>query len=198
MLEYDPKTEKKQQAEKAMAITAILVLAALIILFFQPRTETGYHTHVDFAVYLDGEKYDFVQEKFMSMEGNEKNPYTHLHDMDGNVIHFHAEGVSLNDFFQSIGMRLTQNCFRTETGQNYCNTTEKTLKMFVNGNQNNAFGTYIPNDLDRILISYGDETPNELQEQLDSVTDNACYYSEKCPERGIPPLESCSGGACPV
>jgi hypothetical protein len=29
---------------------------------------------------------------------------------------------------------------------------------------------------------------------MDSVSRDACIYSEKCPERGTPPAESCVGG----
>ena len=48
-------------------------------------------------------------------------------------------------------------------------------------------------DLDKILISYGNEDEKQIKKQIDSVTDKACIQSEKCPERGLPtPEASCS------
>jgi hypothetical protein len=54
------------------------------------------------------------------------------------------------------------------------------------------FGDYEFTDLDRILITYGDMAG--VADQISSVSDLACMYSEKCPERGTPPTENCVGG----
>jgi hypothetical protein len=43
-------------------------------------------------------------------------------------------------------------------------------------------------DLDRVLITFGDETAAELAAQVASVGDEACIPSEKCDAR-IPPNE---------
>ena len=59
------------------------------------------HEHVDFKVYLDGKEYNFSKEKYMSEENKTLSQIIHLHDMDGNVIHKHANGVTLGQFFES-------------------------------------------------------------------------------------------------
>jgi hypothetical protein len=33
-----------------------------------------------------------------------------------------------------------------------------------------------------------------VADQISSISDLACMYSEKCPERGTPPTENCVGG----
>ena len=104
------------------------------------------------------------------------------------------KGVTLGRFFKSLGMSLTSSCFVTDTGQQYCSNGTESLKMFVNGQPNAQFDAYPPQDLDRILITYGSESGPDLQKQIDSVTDTACIYSLKCPERGTPPPESCVSG----
>ncbi len=58
-------------------------------------------------------------------------------------------------------------------------------KLYVNGKENAAFLAYEPQDLDRILITDG---------VIADIADDACIYSEKCPERGKPPSEECIGG----
>ncbi|QQR55214.1 hypothetical protein IPG41_01475 [Candidatus Peregrinibacteria bacterium] len=153
------------------------------------------HTHADFKVYLNGTAYDFAQEKYMSEEGSPLSPFAHLHDGDGTVIHKHMSGITLGDFFESIGMKLSETCFTLDNGTTYCNDAENTLKFFVNGKLNKKFDQYEFGDLDRLLLTYGDETEEELQIQVQSVGDKACIYSEQCPERGTPPDESSCTGA---
>ncbi|MCM2325601.1 MAG: hypothetical protein NDI94_04005 [Candidatus Woesearchaeota archaeon] len=58
--------------------------------------------------------------------------------------------------------------------------------------QNEQLGNYEFEDLDKILITYGADT--DVSAQISSITDDACLYSEKCPERGSPPTENCVGG----
>lgn len=156
------------------------------------------HEHADFKVYLEGEAYDFAQDKYMSSDEHKLSNFTHLHDGDGELIHKHMSTITLGDFFESLGMQFTAECFKLDGGSFYCNEGEKTLKMFVNGEHNNEFGDYELSDLDQILISYGDETDEEIQTQIASVGDRACIQSETCPERGAPSDESSclSSGDC--
>ena len=75
----------------------------------------------------------------------------------------------------------------------------KKLKMYVNGKRNDEYAQYDIQDEDKILLSYGDETDKEIQNQLNALTDEACIYSLKCPEKGTPPEEAtCIGETCIV
>ena len=80
--------------------------------------------------------------------------------------------------------------FKLDGGPSYCNDGDKTVKIFVNGKKNRSFDDYELSDLDQILITYGDESDEEIEAQLDSVGDRACIQSEICPERGAPSDES--------
>lgn len=188
-----------------------------------------FHAHADFAVYINGEKANFAQEKYMSDENNSLAPFVHLHDGKGNIIHFHAQNIALHQFLSSIGWSFDEDCLTTDTNQTYCNQPStgwvtdgycfiddtnqrvcvqptsgtnlgKTLKLYVNGVQNAQMGNYIPKDLDRILITYGNETLEQIQTQINSVTNEACIQSGKCPERGSPMGErNCTTtGGCTV
>lgn len=151
------------------------------------------HEHADFAVYLNGEQVDFSKEEYQSNDEDHKHEYTHLHDGVGHIIHKHRTGVSIGELFDSIGMNFSQACFALDTGEQFCNSNTKSLKFFVNGEENSRFGDYEIADLDQILISYGPKD-EDVSEQLESLTDEACIYSETCPERGTPPEEACVGG----
>lgn len=150
------------------------------------------HEHADFALYLNGEKFDFKPAKYQSSETNPLDPDAHLHDGNADVTHKHRKGITLGYFFKTLGMKFDSQCFVTDDDKQYCNTADKKLTMYVNGKESTAFGNYEFTDLDRILITYGDMTG--VADQITSITDDACLYSEKCPERGKPPTENCVGG----
>ena len=172
---------------------AFLIIILIPIIACSTNEQTNpdnqdFHIHADFKVYLNGIPYNFSKEKYMS----EEDESIHLHDMDGDIIHMHKEGTTLEEFFSSLGMQFTKDCFVLDNKTKYCNSKKNTLKMYVNGKKNTQFQNYVFNDLDRILISYGNET--NLTNQMDSVTDKACIQSGSCPERGTASEESCASG----
>lgn len=158
------------------------------------ESEEVYHAHFDWKVVLNGKAVDFSLAKYQSKEGSELNEWIHMHDGNGEIVHLHKRGMKLSDLFNSLKIVFNDECFTLDTGTKYCSGNGKTLKMFVNGKENKDFGDYGPQDLDRILITYGSETGSVLQKQIDSLSDEACIYSETCPERGKPPTEECVGG----
>lgn len=130
------------------------------------------HLHADYKIYIDGKAVDFAKREYMV-----KAPYVHIEGMNGDVIHVHATGVTIGDFFETLGMKLTKECFELKK-QKYCTVGERTLKFYVNGEPNDLFGDYLMADGDKLLISYGDDSPEEIQKQLASITDYAKGESE--------------------
>ncbi len=157
------------------------------------------HYHADFALYVNGEHYNFAQEKYMSTENKSLSNFAHFHDMKGNIIHQHASGITLGFFLETLGMRLNDSCLVLDDGNSYCNEGNKELKMYVNGKHNDQFADYDIQDEDKILLSYGDQAEEDIKGQINSITDEACIYSLTCPEKGTPPAEAtCVGETCEV
>ncbi|MCH8520145.1 MAG: hypothetical protein LAT82_05310 [Nanoarchaeota archaeon] len=163
------------------------------------HNDDEFHIHADFLVVLNGTIMNFSREEFMSKLHDEQHSYVHLHDMKGNVIHFHKENISLEEFFTSINMVFNQSCFVTHENISYCeNTTnDNILQMYVNGSLNENMEQYVANDMDQILIIYGNYTDIEIQEFINLVSDEACIYSMICedriPEGGLE--SSCATGS---
>jgi protein-disulfide isomerase len=157
------------------------------------------HEHADYKVFINNQEVSFSGDQYQSTTGKELSSEQHLHDNNGNNIHKHLTKKTIVDFFHSLWVTLTKDCIQIHTGTQYCTTTGSTLKFYVNDKPKDDFMNYEFRDLDRILISYGAETDEQLKSQLASVTDLACMYSAKCPERGKPPTENCVvglGGDC--
>lgn len=126
------------------------------------------HAHQDFKVYLLGKPVDFSQPKYQL-----RSDYIHTEGGNGDLIHTHATGATLGLFFESMGIAFNDQCFVLETGERYCNDGQNTLKTLVNGKINSRFQTYGPQQGDKILISYGPETPDQLDSQLATITNFA-------------------------
>ncbi|MBI4426167.1 MAG: thioredoxin domain-containing protein [Candidatus Kerfeldbacteria bacterium] len=157
-------------------------------------TDQEIHLHADLRVVVDGAAIDFSQDTYQSTKAHELNPEVHFHDGNGKVFHVHAAGVTLNDLLTSFGMDLSRDCLKLNSGESRCATGEKKLRLYVNGTESTEAGEYVIKDLDRILIFYGAPTTAAVDGELTAVSNDACIYSEKCPERGKPPTEDCVGG----
>ncbi|MBI4143557.1 hypothetical protein HY487_01590 [Candidatus Woesearchaeota archaeon] len=129
------------------------------------------HLHADIKVYINGKTIDFSQRKYQLA-----SRFIHFEDGIGDVMHIHATGHTLGHLFKSLGIDFNSNCVAFE-GQEYCNNGDKKLKFYVNGKLNSQFDNYVIRDLDKYLISYGDENESGIQKQLSSITNLAPEYS---------------------
>ena len=163
-------------------IVAVIAIVAASAAYFVSLPKKDFHEHANFAVYLNGERYNFSQEKYMTTEENEVGlrALVHMHDMDSGIVHIHKEGVTLGTFFESIGIKLDSTCFVFDDGTAYCNSPDKKLKIYVNGVQSYSYDKLGLHDLDKILVTFGNDSPQAIERQIDSVPINACIYSEKC------------------
>jgi Cu+-exporting ATPase len=151
------------------------------------------HTHADLAIWLEGEPIDLSAEKYMLSEGSndpEKETKPHLHDGNALVIHRHKPGQSIGEFLEAIDIGATDRCIALDNGTSVCNEGVKRWQMFVNGTERPFDPSYIFADLDQILLTYG-ATGEQVTNQLQTLSDDACLYSQTCPERGKPPVENC-------
>lgn len=132
------------------------------------------HEHADLALYVNGKRV-LLQDR---PEYFEKDPDIHSHKDTEEVIHKHKTGVTLGQLIDSWKANLP---------------TE--VSWSVNGKkQTDNWRAYEFKDLDRISMSFSTTVVEISDKQLSEVTDRACVYSEKCPERGKPPTENCVGG----
>ena len=139
------------------------------------------HIHADWKIYINGKALDFSDKSHMERMRNNMPVSSFIHvdsgapapEKTGDVLHMHASGVPLWIFFKSIGIDFSKDCITLENKEKFCNDSNKKLKFFVNGKESNEFENYVFNDLDKILISYGDESEEEIKNHLASITDFA-------------------------
>ncbi len=214
-----------------VVIAAVVMGAAAMMPKQYVQNPDPNHTHSDFAVWVNGTQLDFTDDRYMSAppqpaatttfqlipsahahgseEESEALPgreYLHLHDGNGHVLHRHKPGLTIGDFFGSLGLDMEDACFTLDDflfaqvdqnwvkdfarTKNLCDDGKFRWTMIVNGAKIAMNHHYVPQDMDKILLSYGssDMAP---EEQYESMTDEACKYSQTCPWKGEPPTENC-------
>ncbi len=142
------------------------------------------HDHADFRVYVDGQAYNFSQERYMTPTppggdqvcGNDSR-LAHLHDMDGDLVHVHATGVTWGYFFFTLNMSLANGCLRLDNGTSYCDSMDERWRYFVNGTEVSGLKDVRIRNLDRVLLTYG-ANDAQMREQMDSVAHKAGQEKE--------------------
>lgn len=122
------------------------------------------HTHSAILVKIFGDTFDFSSPAYQA-----KTPWIHFEGGDGTTVHKHATGVTLGYLFNSMKLQVDDKCFIFQDGRQYCTNEDNSLRFFINDKEVNDIAGYEPMDQDRILIVYGSETPEEIQELLKQV-----------------------------
>ena len=64
------------------------------------------------------------------------------------------------------GADIDDQCFRFQDGRSFCTNDDYSLLYYINGEKVDDIRDYEVMEDDRILISYGAETPEEIEQQL--------------------------------
>lgn len=119
------------------------------------------HAHAAILVKIFGDSFDFSAPAYQI-----KSSWIHFEGRDGSTIHKHATGVTLGYLFDTLGLGLDDQCYRFQDGRNFCTNEDYSLKFYINGEKVDDIRDYEISEDDRILISYGGETQEELESQL--------------------------------
>lgn len=181
-----------------VGVTGVLVGVFIIlgIRFATYKPIEKPHYHANFAVYINGQREQFsnplIYEEITSCKVETTGTVTpseraHLHDKVNDVVHVEDKAVTWGNFFQNIGWNANS---RYVDNSDKVLTTDDTNKVsfMLNGEEINDPTTRVIESKDRLLVSYGTSTKEELQKQYDSIaTTSEKYNTTKDPA-------SCSGG----
>lgn len=142
------------------------------------------HIHADFKVYINSQALDFSDKDHMGRVRKNLPVSSFMHvdsgspapEKTGDILHMHATGVPLGLFFKSIGMKLEKDSFILDNGWVLKNENGNTLKFYLNGKKADSLENYVFQDLDKILISYGQENDPDIERQLGTMTNFAVNH----------------------
>ena len=119
------------------------------------------HEHASLLVRIFGDKFDFTSPAYQI-----KSSWIHFEDSDGTTIHRHSSGVTLDYLFANIGIGIDNECYKFPDGRHFCSNEDYRLKYYINHQIVKDINDYVLEEGDRILITYGSETPEQIEEQL--------------------------------
>ena len=174
-------TKRSSEKKRNMLITiGVLVVIAVIVGFAGWKFMTishnapggpagagalgSEHTHSALLVKIFGDVFDFSLPAYQL-----KTSWIHFEGGDGTTVHKHAKGVTMGYLFNSLKLKVDDKCFVFQDGRQFCTNSDYALKFFINDKQVSDIRKYEPMDKDRILITYGAETPTEIQDLLNQV-----------------------------
>ena len=119
------------------------------------------HIHASMLVKIFGDKFDFSTPNYQVT-----TPWIHFENSDGDTIHRHSTGVELEFMFNSMKIRLNEDCFVFPDGRQFCTNEDYSLKFYVNEQLVDDIRKYVVQEDDRLLITYGNEGQEEIDKQL--------------------------------
>jgi hypothetical protein len=122
------------------------------------------HVHSSLLVRIFGDKFDFSLPAYQI-----KSSWIHFEAQDGTTIHRHSTGVTLGYLFETLGIGLTEDCYIFPDGREFCTNDDYSLKYYINHEKVSDINDYVFRDGDRILVSYGNESQEDIDKQLAEV-----------------------------
>jgi len=119
------------------------------------------HDHASILVRIFGDKFDFSVPTYQI-----KSSWIHFEESDGITVHRHSSGVTLGYLFDTINIGIDNKCYIFPDGRQFCTNEDYSLKYYINHQRVNDVYDYVFEDGDRILITYGSETPEQIEMQL--------------------------------
>lgn len=86
-----------------------------------------------------------------------------------NIVNVTKKGITWNDFFSTLPMKLTKQCLTTGTGQTFCTNNQGELKFYINARKDDEALNKIIQPGDKLLVSYGTESDEELDSQFAQI-----------------------------
>ena len=174
--DYAAKISKSKRKSNLMA-AGILTLIALIVgysgyVFVTMDADVpgappgagrlgGEHEHASLLVRIFNDKFDFAVPSYQI-----KSSWIHFEESDGTTIHRHASEVTLGYLFDSLNIGIDSECYSFPDGRQFCTNEDYSLKYYLNHQLVDDINDYVIQDDDRILITFGNETPEQIEEQL--------------------------------
>ena len=129
------------------------------------------HQHASILVKIFGDKFDFSTSQYQIMSS-----WIHFEGQDGNTIHRHSKGIPLGYLFDTLNLGLSSDCYVFQDKRNFCTNEDYLLKFYINGNKVSDIRDYVIMDNDRILVSYGPESEDEIALQLIELESQELIY----------------------
>jgi len=136
------------------------------------------HQHIDLLIHVDGQIIDLNQTQYAHQSN-----YAHLHQNETDVIHLHAINIPLSWFMDSLNIPITDSSL-TLDGQTYNEDELNKFHIIINGEEIDDI-EYVLQDEDKLLVLYGPENEEEIEEIIELIPDRARVVNARAPDENV-------------
>lgn len=98
-----------------------------------------------------------------------KSPDVYIQNKNPNIVFVRRPEITWQNFFDTLPMKLTPSCLTTGTNETFCTNEQTALRFFLNGTEDPQVLSKVIKSNDRLLISYGLITEDEVKRQYQSI-----------------------------
>jgi hypothetical protein len=179
----------------ALGLAFLLGAFGVVAIRFATVKKVEVHHHANFAVFVNGDRLPFdsflFYEEVQSCGGDEvSNPKirVHMHDQKNDTLHVHDNGATWGQFFANLGMTAGDTLFKTDKATFVEGLDDVIIRYKLNGEEVQTIANRAINSEDTLVVSIGNPSDEDLQNQYDQITHDADEYNKKNDP------SSCSGG----
>ena len=114
-----------------------------------PFSEEKVNIKATFTIMTGNITRNFLAEKYHNLSGD-----VFIQADDPTIIHVKKMGITYDDFFKTLPMKLTNDCLITGDGETLCSDEGKTLKFFLNDIETPDFLEKEIKEGDKVLIKF--------------------------------------------
>lgn len=130
----------------------------------QPDTPLFQPYQAAFAVYTNGTLRQFSGTMYLNQSED-----VFIEASNPAIVQVKKPNITWQQFFDTLPISLTPTCLTTGTGQTFCSNQTTALRFFLNGTENPQLLQHVMKPKDRVLISYGITTAEEVLQQYKRV-----------------------------
>src|SRR3989338_991461 len=130
----------------------------------QAAEEVEVDTKASFAIFTNGTLRIFTDSRYHNL-----SPDVYIESPNPNIVHVKKAGITCDDFFKTLPMKLEDDCLTTGTGQTFCTNETRALKFYINGQLDAATLNRVINSGDKLLVSYGPLNDPAIEYQLEQI-----------------------------
>lgn len=166
-------------------VSILFGAVAMIAIRFATYKPDTVHYHANFALYINGQKdafdgpgyYEEVQ-ACMSDHSNDPKVRVHMHGNVNSAVHVHANGATWGQFFANLGYTIGDNIIETPKGLFVSGQDDNKLTFILNGKPVDTAANRVIGDDDVMLIDYGKDKPDTLQDRHKEIPRTAEKYDQ--------------------
>lgn len=127
-------------------------------------TPSPHEVQATFTIYTNGTLRIFSDPRYHNLSED-----VYIQPDNPSIIHVEKAGTTWGVFFDTLPMKLSAECLTTGTGQVFCTNENKSLKFYINRQLKPAALDMQIRDGDQLLVSFGDESQEEIDGQFEEL-----------------------------